>query len=177
MCVVLPLAITLVALLAAASGFGAPAGAEPRLVDGSWPLTFASALGLCAAIVVPTWWILDRLIRRHALTLEGATLVVRSTVFRCTAPLADIDLEHARVVDLAEHPDLRPGVKTAGYALPGFRGGWFYSLRRRRKVFVAVADGRWKLWLPTRGTHDLLLEPRDPRAALERLRELAPTTR
>lgn len=176
MCVVLPLAITLAGLMAAAWGVGAPSGNEPNLVRGSWPLTFAATLGLVAAIVVPMWWILDRLVRRHALALEGGALAVRSMFSGCTVPLADIDLEHARVVDLAEHPELRPGVKSRGYALPGFRSGWFYSLRRRRKVFVAVSDGRWKLWLPGRGNHDLLLEPCDPRAALERLRELASST-
>ncbi|MGN6113451.1 MAG: hypothetical protein ACTHOC_10730 [Luteimonas sp.] len=173
LCVALPLGITFAALTAATFGIGAPAGAEPKLLRGSWPLTFAASLGMVAAIALPTWAILDRLMRRRAMALEDGALVVRSMFHRCATPLADLDLAHARIVDLAEHPGLRPGVKTNGYAAPGFRSGWFYHLGRRRKTFVATADGRRKLWLPARGGHDLLLEPRDPRAALERLREVA----
>jgi hypothetical protein len=173
LCVALPLAITLAGLVAAAFGVGAPAGAEPRLVGGSWSLTFAFTLGLIAVIVVPLWWLLDRLMRRHAIALDGMTLDVRSTLYRCTTALAAIDLERARIVDLDERPELRPGMKSNGFALPGFRSGWFYNLRQRRKTFVAIADGRRKLWLPIRGDHDLLLEPRDPQRLLQRLRELA----
>ncbi|MFT3756248.1 MAG: hypothetical protein QM769_09955 [Pseudoxanthomonas sp.] len=176
LCVVLPLGITLVALIATALEVRQP---DPKLnlVAGSWPLTWAASLGMVAVIVVPVWLGLSALMRRHALALDGSTLDVRSTFYHARVALADLDLEHARIVDLDEHTELRPGMKSNGYTLPGFKSGWFYRLRDRRKTFVAISDGRWKLWLPTRGKHDLLLEPRDPRALLDRLRELARETR
>ena len=58
------------------------------------------------------------------------------------------------------------------FSIPGFHSGWFL-LRNRRRSFVAIADGRRKLWLPGSGRHDLLIEPADPAALLARLRELA----
>jgi len=178
LCVLLPLAITLVALVAAAQGIGTPAGTKPNLIGGSWPQTFASSLGVVAIIVVPVWLVLDRLMRRHELALDNGVLDLRSTLYHARTPLSGLDLDRARVIDLDEHAELRPGMKANGFALPGFRSGWFFRLRDRRKTFVAIADGRWKLWLPVRGDHDLLLEPRDPQRLLERLRELAsPQTR
>ena len=170
MCVILPLGITGIALGAAALG-GDPS--KQNLVNGNWTQTFGSGLGLIAAIVLPLWWVMNKLMSRHALELQDGMLDVRSTFYRARVPVAELDLDHARVVDLDEHTDLRPGMKSNGYALPGFKSGWFYSLLQRRKSFVAVSDGRWKLWLPTRGKYDLLLEPRDPRALLQALRELA----
>ena len=173
--VFLPLAITLVALVLAARGVGAPAGAKPNLVGGSWTTTFASSLGMIAIIAVSIWLVLGRLLKRSALVVENGALDLRSTFYRVRMPLSELDLDRARVVDLDEHTELRPGMKSNGFALPGFRSGWFFRVRDRRKTFVAIADGRLKLWLPSRGAHDLLLEPRDPQRLLDRLRELAPS--
>ena len=39
-------------------------------------------------------------------------------------------------------------LKSNGYALPGFRSGWF-RLRNWQKAFVATSDGERVLWLPT----------------------------
>ena len=71
-----------------------------------------------------------------------------------------------------EQVQLRPTLKTNGFSIPGFHSGWFL-LRNRRRSFVAITDGRRKLWLPGSGRHDLLIEPADPAALLARLRELA----
>lgn len=177
LCVFLPLAITLIALVVATQGIGAPAGVRPDLIGGTWPLTFASSLGMIAMVVVPVWLMLDRLMKRREVVMENGTLGVRSTFYRTHMPLSELDMDRARVVDLDEHVELRPGMKVNSFALPGFRSGWFFRLHDRRRTFVAIADGRWKLWLPTRGDHDLLLEPRDPQRFLDRLHELASPTR
>ena len=80
--------------------------------------------------------------------------------------------DQARVVDLDEQVELRPTLKTNGFSIPGFHSGWFL-LRNRRRTFVAIGNGRRRLWLPGSGRYDLLLEPVDPAALLARLRELA----
>ncbi|UWX03647.1 hypothetical protein H1235_12365 [Pseudoxanthomonas sp. NC8] len=79
-------------------------------------------------------------------------------------------------MDLDEHTELRTTIKTNGFSIPGFHSGWFL-LRNRRRTFVAITDGRRKLWLPGSGRHDLLIEPVDPAAVLARLRELAAPSR
>ena len=135
-------------------------------------LTVALTVGGIAVLCGAMWWGLARLMRRQALELSADALELRSSFYRCRMPLAELELDQARLVDLDERTEYRPAVKANGFSIPGFRSGWFL-LRNRRRTFVAIADGRRKLWLPGSGKHDLLLEPRDPAALLERLRELA----
>ena len=165
----LPLAITAVAFVLPVVQAG-----PPRLLAGSMPLTVAASLGGLVLLCGALWWVLHRFMHRQALLLPGGVLEVRSSFYRCRTPLAELKLEQARVVDLDEHTELRPMLKTNGFSIPGFRSGWFL-LRSRRRSFVAIADGRRKLWLPASGRHDLLIEPVDPAALLARLRELATT--
>lgn len=148
-------------------------GGQPlRLIEGSVPLTVGLVLGGLALSCGALWWVLARFMRRQGLAITGAELDVRSSFYRCRMPLAELKLEQARVVDLDEHTELRPTLKTNGFSIPGFRSGWFL-LRNRRRTFVAIGDGRRKLWLPGSGRRDLLIEPVDPAAMLARLRELA----
>ena len=164
---VLPVAITTTAVLMPVLG-----GSPLKLIGGSLALTLAASLGGIALLCGALWWGLSRLMWRQALELSADALDVRSSFYHCRTPLAGLKLDQARVVDLDEHTELKPILKANGFSIPGFRSGWFV-LRNRRRSFVAVADGRRKLWLPGHGKHDLLLEPRDPAALLARLRELA----
>ncbi|KAF1689811.1 PH domain-containing protein [Pseudoxanthomonas koreensis] len=164
---VLPLAVTAFALAVAAVR-----GGPMKLIGGSLPLTVALSLGGLALMCGALWWVLSRFMHRQGLSLSTDSLEVRSSFYRCRVPLSELKLDQARVVDLDEHTELRPTLKTNGFGMPGFHSGWF-MLRNRRRGFVATADGRRKLWLPTHGKHDLLLEPKDPAALLARLRELA----
>ena len=95
---------------------------------------------------------------------------MRSTFFRSRVALAQLQLAQARVIDLDERLELRPQLKTRGYSLPGLRSGW-YRLRNKRKAFVATADSRHVLWLPTAAGHALLLDVRDPHGLLALLHE------
>lgn len=116
------------------------------------------------------------MLKRHRLRLDDAGLEVVTTFYRQRFALSDLKLDAARVIRLDEHAELRPMLKSNGYALPGFRSGWF-RLRNWRKAFVAASDGERLLWLPTTRGFDLLLQPRDPQRLLERLRELAAPAR
>ncbi|MFT3896598.1 MAG: PH domain-containing protein [Thermomonas sp.] len=117
---------------------------------------------------------LDRMLKRHRLLLDSGAIEIATTFYRQRIAFADLKPDAARVVRLDEHPDLKPMLKTNGYALPGFRSGWF-RLRNRHKAFVAASDGERLLWLPTTRGFDLLLQPRDPQRLLDRLRELVPS--
>ena len=67
---------------------------------------------------------------------------------------------------------MKPLLKTNALALPGFYSGWF-RLRNWQRAFVAISDGPRVLWLPTSESFHLLLQPEQPQALLDRLREIA----
>ena len=167
LCLLLPLVLT-----AATLAIPVLTGSATSLVGGSVPLTVALVLGGLVLLCGALWWVLARFMRRQALRVSADALEVRSSFYRCTTPLAELKLDQARVVDLDERTELKPTLKTNGFSIPGFHSGWFL-LRNRRRSFVAITDGRRKLWLPGSGRHDLLIEPADPAALLARLRELA----
>ena len=77
------------------------------------------------------------------------------------------------MVNLDEHTDLKPAMKTNGTAFPGFKSGWF-RLRNRGKALVAMTRGARVTWIPTTAGYGLLLQPRQPQALLDHLRATAP---
>jgi len=121
------------------------------------------------------WFVLDRALRRHRLTLDESGIEVATTFYRQRLALSDLKLADARVVDLDEHTGFRTLLKTNGVGLPGFHSGWF-RLRDWHKAFVATSDGRRVVWIPTTRGFGLLLQPRQPQALLERLRGMTATT-
>ncbi len=166
--VALPVAITAIALLLSTLDAG-----ELRLIGDSLPLTAAVSLAGVAAISLAVWFPLHRAMHRRHLLSTSASLQLHSTFYRCEVPLQEMQLTRARLVDLDEQLELRPR-KSNGFSVPGLRSGWFRVGGRR--TFVAIADGRRVLWIPTSGRHDLLIEPRDPAKLLERLQALAPAS-
>jgi hypothetical protein len=108
---------------------------------------------------------------RRRITLDQGELVVVSTFYRRRVAVASLQLEQARIVDLAEHPRFKPGLKTNGYSMPGFQSG-HYRLGGR-KAFCLITDASRVLYLPLRDDSVLLLSPEQPRALLEALQALA----
>lgn len=142
--------------------------AELTASDRGGPFAVIGVTAFCVLLCLA----LAQLMRRHRLRLDGDGLEVATTFYRRHFALADLGLEQARVVDLDERPEYRPMLRTNGMALPGFRSGW-YRQRSGDRALVAAAGGRRLLWIPTRAGHDLLLEPANPQALLERLRAMA----
>lgn len=131
------------------------------------------ALAGVAVFCVALWATLAALLRRHRLRFDRDGLEIATTFYRRRFALAGLDLQAARVVDLGERPEYRPMLRTNGLSIPGFRSGW-YRLRNGNRALVATADGQRLLWIPTVAGHDLLLQPTEPHAVLERLRAMAP---
>jgi hypothetical protein len=142
------------------------------LLAGSVALTWLASVGGVALVCGAVWVVLDRALRRHRIELDGANLVVRTTFYTRSLPIADLRVDQARSVVLAERPEYRPTLKTNGFALPGFSSGWF-RLRNGERALVATTGGPRAVWLPTTRDHAVLLEPRQPQALLDRLAELA----
>lgn len=130
------------------------------------------AIGGVAAFCFALWGALAFLLRRHRLRLGADGLELATTFYRRRFALSALDLGAARVVDLGERPEYRPMLRTNGVSIPGFRSGWF-RLRSGSRGLVATAGGQRLLWIPTAAGHELLLQPRDPRALLEALRAAA----
>jgi hypothetical protein len=125
---------------------------------------------LVAAVAGVIWLVMDRLLLRHELHIDGSGIDIRTTLYRRRVAWAELDLSAARVIDIDEHPDRKPLLKSNGVSIPGVRSGWFRS-RAFAKLFVATAGGSRLLWLPTTLGYTFLLQPRNPAALLERLRE------
>ena len=164
----------IIPVVLAAFGMAVPVlrGDSVNLIAGDLMLTAMVVLTTVVLAGIALWRVMAWFMHRQSLVLSPAALEVRSSFYRCRMPLADMKLDQARVVDLDEHTELRTTIKTNGFSIPGFHSGWFL-LRNRRRTFLALSDGRRKLWLPGSGRHDLLIEPVDPAALLARLRELA----
>lgn len=164
----LPLGITIVAQACVSLSSG------PRnLLAGSLWLTNVVVVGGMAAFCGGLYWFLARALRRHRVDIDGDGLEVATTFYKRRLGWNELQLAQARVVDLDEHTEFKPMLKTNGTGLPGLKSGWF-RLRNRRKALVAIAGGRRVLHLPTGAGYDLLLQARQPQALLQRLRELAP---
>lgn len=101
--------------------------------------------------------------------VSPAGLSIRGTLYGRTLAWDDLQVDEARVVDLADTPDLRPGVRTNGIGLPGYQAGWF-RLRRAGRGLLFLTDRTEVLVLPTNRGYTLLLSARDPAELLEALR-------
>ena len=167
LCVLLPVLVTAAMLLAVKGGdtHWNFAGGDPLMVG-------VAIIGAELLLMSVIWALLDRAMHRHRLTLSADSLEVKTSFYSRLVPLSELKLDEARVIDLDERTEFKPVVKTNGYSVPGFHSGHF-RLRNREKAFVAVAGERRALWLPTTRNAGLLLQPQQPDALLNRLRELA----
>jgi hypothetical protein len=170
-----------VALSVAASLIAKPATSTADLFASDWRTRLSAGFNLpdqllgplfVAGVTLAICLLLDRMLRRQRLRLDRNRLEVLTTFYRQRLALSQLQLDRARVIELGEHPELRPWLKSNGFALPGFRSGWFRT-RGFKKLFLATAGGQRLLWLPTTRGDALLLQPQRPQALLERLREMA----
>lgn len=111
-------------------------------------------------------------LRRRRVTIQGEALVVAATFYTKRVPLQALDLDQARVVDLAGHVDLSPWLGGNNLHLPGFRAG-YVLLRNRRRAFCLLTARDRVLVLPGRDGRLLMLSPLRPHELLARLRRIA----
>ena len=117
------------------------------------PWTWPALLGLWVVLLLvaflggthvqsPTnpvpWWVvvlfatallpagLLSMLAHRQVSIEGDTLLVAGALlFARKVPIRELALDKARVLDLDEHTEFRPVLKTNGYSLPGFHAGNF----------------------------------------------------
>ena len=157
-----PLAILLMLVLPAAIVVAVTFGAQKQ------PLPVGTMVTLFGALLLTTTML--ALLKRRRIVLENGVLVVAATFYTRKTPVAALDLAHARIANLDEHTEFRPGLKINGYALPGFQAGHF-RLRNRAKAFCLLTRQQRVLILPQRDGASLLLSPEHPQALLDALRQ------
>jgi len=138
-----------------------PAGNGMAWLTGIVGLVVVGVLGLLVWITVAAKHV-DFVVQPGWLAIQGGPYGRRIA-------LADLELDRARVVDLAAEPDLRARWKTNGAALPGLAMGWF-RLKDKSKALLFVTDRSRVLHLPTRLGWNLQLSTEDPAALLASLR-------
>ena len=131
--------------------------------------------GTVLAITAAVYAGLVLLMRRHRMAMDAGGIEVATSFYTRRLRWEQLRLGAARVIDIDERPELKPMLKANGASMPGFHSGWFRS-RNFTRLFVATAGGKRLLWLPTHEGYDLLLQPRKPAAALERMKALAATS-
>jgi hypothetical protein len=107
---------------------------------------------------------------RRRIAFDGRRLRVEATWYTRESPVSDFRLDEARVVDLRERTEFRPGVKTNGVGLPGFLAGHFRMRDWKRKAFCLVTDPARVLVLPHADGSTWLLSFEHPQAVLDILR-------
>lgn len=119
--------VIIFAVLGYAYAEGAPA--TPLLASG------ALALGITGAV---TLWIASAM-RSIAVTLDADALTVVTGVATRRFLLQTLRAHGVRTIDLAEHVELRPFLRTWGIGMPGLASGWFL-LRNRAKALCILTD-------------------------------------
>lgn len=115
-------------------------------------------------------------VRRRRIVLSDGVLDATATFYRRRLPVAALDLDKARIVNLDEHREWRPLFKTNGVGLPGLRAGWFRS-RGFVKMFCLLTTRDRVLVLPELAGGVLLLSAERPQELLQALRETAGASR
>lgn len=131
-------------------------------------LTAAPAVVILPLVAAVLAWSMHR----RAVTLSDAGLTVRRLPWPKFVARSELDLEQARIIDLDEHPQLKPMLRIAGTGLPGYRAGWFW-LRDRRRAYLLLTDTRRVLLLPRHDGQLFLLSLQRPEALLDALRQSA----
>jgi len=106
---------------------------------------------------------------RRVIQIIGGNLLLGLLPWR-RIPVAVLDLDNARIVDLGAQRDLQPVLKIAGTGLPGYRSGLFW-LRDKTRAQVLLTDWKRVLVLPRRDGGMVLLSPQRPDALLAALRQ------
>jgi len=116
------------------------------------------------------------LMHRRAVTLDGGTLHVRAAMYSKRTAAAALDLDRARVVNLDERTELRPGWRSNGYATIGYTAGHYRMRNKLGSAFCLLTQRQRVLWLPLRGgTQHILLSLERPQALLDALRAASAT--
>lgn len=119
-----------------------------------------------------SWWILRRDV---SLDSDTGELRVLAGVSRASIRMVDVDVEAARIVNLANESSLRPSSRVFGISVPGYDAGQF-RLHDGSSALLVLSDHTRVLALPERSGRVLLLSLEKPQALINALHEIASAT-
>ena len=99
-------------------------------------------------------------------------LRLRGDLYGRTIALRELQLDRARIADLAMEPTLKPASRRVGTGAPNYAAGWF-RLRSGEKALLYLTDRTRALYIPTHSGYSLLLSPDRPEEMLADLRRRA----
>ena len=95
---------------------------------------------------------------------------IRGDIYGRTIPLDQLQLEKAKVYNMAEDRDHSLSWRTNGVGMPGYASGWF-RLKNGEKALVFLTSRQRVLYVPTSEDYALVVSPKDTDALLQALRE------
>ena len=161
-----PLSMILLAGVLPLAAIGYSLLRNPASEAARWGLAFPAGFVIVLLIA------LLLLMRRRAVEWQDGVLSIRAALYSKRVAASELDLERARVVDLEERTELRPGLKSNGYSTIGFSAGHFRMRNGLGNAFCLLTQRQRVLWLPQRdGKHHLLLSLERPQVLLDALRK------
>ena len=149
------------------------AGVLPLGIIGMLTLTEPRAhVAAPALFIIPVVLVLLLLaMRRRSVTLQHGVLEIRAALYTQKVAVSELNVERARIVDLAERTELKPLIKTNGFSTLGFNAGYFRLRDHFGKAFCLITDSHKVLWLPRNdGKSQYLISLERPHALLDALR-------
>lgn len=109
-------------------------------------------------------------VQRRRVVLDQGVLRVDAGFTSRRIPTTELLPSQARIVDLDEHIEIRPWLKSFGLGtrLPGYFAGYFHA-RDRVRIFALVTRSSRVLVLPEMSGRRLLLSLKQPQALLDAL--------
>jgi hypothetical protein len=92
-------------------------------------------------------------------------LRLRGPMYGRVIPWSSIDVSTVEVVDLRDHAEYRPRIRTNGIGFPGYKVGWF-RLVNRQKALLFLTEQERVVRIPTRDGFDVFVSVEDPDALL-----------
>ena len=106
---------------------------------------------------------------KYTITSEGLT--IHDRFYPVTVKAADVDVEHAKVVDIGADPHWRLTARTEGIGLAHYKAGWF-RVAGGEKVRMYRTISQRLVLLPPKGPNaPVLMEVMQPEAFIQEVRQ------
>lgn len=106
-----------------------------------------------------------------AIRVTDQFLELQAPFYGRIIPLAEIQIDQARIVNLTRQTLFAPRLRTNGIGLPGFQLGWF-KLRSGQRALAFLTDRTRVVYLPTTQDYVLLVSLQEAGQFISRLRAM-----
>jgi hypothetical protein len=108
-------------------------------------------------------------IHNCSVVVEGDKLEIKALFYGRTLERSKLKVEEARLVNLANEPELQPKKRRNGLSLSQFRLGMF-QLANGEDALLCLSNPEGAVYIPTSVGYSLLVSPSDPKGFLAAVR-------